>query len=37
VIHNAAMHKAADFVEPQPTARRPSPGEAAMGNLLAGL
>lgn len=37
VIHNAAMHKAADFVELQPTARRPSPGEAAMGNLLAGL
>jgi hypothetical protein len=37
VIHNAAMYKTVDFVEPQPTARRPLPGEAAMGNLMAGL
>jgi DNA-binding NarL/FixJ family response regulator len=37
VIHNAAMHKAVDFVEPEPTVRGPSSGEAMLGSRLAGV
>ena len=37
VIRDAAMHKAVDSVEPEPTVRGPSPGEAMLGNLLAGV